>query len=281
MQDPRIRDAIASIGRQLTPELLPRVQALFMEEQNAIKARIDRTHADIAYGPHARNRLDLYVPQGAKNAPVFVWVHGGGFLRGDKYEAGDPYNAHMGRFAALNGFIGVVITYRLAPSDVWPSGGEDVAVALDWTRAHIAEFGGDPSKIVLGGTSAGAAHCGHYLKLRAGQEQLAGAVLFSGLYGWTSLDERDKLYYGNVDDAARSTQQAVIDTSVPIFAAFSEFDPPRFQHETLGLLAARAEKGTRSFVAAGHNHFSLAMHIGTADTRLSDEVLDFIRRATA
>lgn len=278
MQD--TRDAISAMGRVLAPELLPRVQALFMDEQNAIKARLDRTHADISYGPHPRNRLDLYVPNDALHAPVFIWVHGGGFLRSDKYETDNPYNAHMGRFAAMNGFIGAVITYRLAPDDTFPSGGEDLAAAIAWVRNHIAEFGGNVTKIILGGTSAGAAHCAHYLKLRGDADQLAGLALFSGLYGWTPLDERDKLYYGTTDDSVRSTQDAVVNTSTPLFVAFAEFDPPRFQRETLALLDARAEKPTRIHVADGHNHFSLAMHIGTADTRLSSNLLDFMRRAT-
>jgi arylformamidase len=68
-------------------------------------------------------------------------------------------------------------------------------------------------------------------------------------------------------------------TDVPLLVACAEFDPPRFQAETIGLLAARlAAHGVlpRSHIASGHNHFSLATHIGGADTRLSDEIRQFI-----
>jgi arylformamidase len=285
MQDPRIRDAIAAMGNALTPELLPRVQELFLPDQNALKARIDRAHADIPYGPHQRNRLDVYAPNAATPAPVLIWVHGGGFLRGDKYAPDNPYNAHIGRFAAMNGMVGVAINYRLAPDSAWPSGGEDVAAAIDWVRANIAKHGGDPGKIILAGASAGAAHSAHYLMLRPGREQIAGIILLSGLYGWTAFDERDRLYYGAdpASDAQRLTKDAVAQTDTPMFVACAEFDPPRFQQETLGLLVARlASKGAmpRGFIANGHNHFSISAHIGASDTRLSDELLDFIRHAT-
>ena len=102
----------------------------------------------------------------------------------------------------------------------------------------------------------------------------------SGLYGFTPLDDRDTLYYGAQDEyAGRAPRDAVIATDVPLLVACAEFDPPRFQAETTGLLAARlAAHGAlpRSHVASGHNHFSLASHIGGTDTRLADEIRSFI-----
>jgi hypothetical protein len=68
-------------------------------------------------------------------------------------------------------------------------------------------------------------------------------------------------------------------TGLPLFLACAEFDPPRFQAEFAGLLAARLDRHgvlPRAHIASGHNHFSLACHLGAADTRLADEVLGFI-----
>lgn len=286
MQDPDTRRKIEALGNVLTPEVLPAVRALFLAEQDALKARLDRTHVDISYGPHERHRLDIYLPLNTSSPrPVFVWVHGGGFLRGDKYDPTNPYNAHMGRWAADHGYVGIVINYRLAPDDVWPSGGEDVALALDWVRSHIREYGGAPENIVLGGTSAGAAHTAHYLQLALGRERLSGAVLLSGLYGWTPLDDRDRLYFGAdpSKDAERRTKDAVTNTDIPLFVACAEFDPPRFQAETMGLLGARfATKGQlpTSMIVRGHNHYSISYHLGTRDTRLSDELIQFLGTVT-
>ena len=53
---------------------------------------------------------------------------------------------------------------------------------------------------------------------------------------------------------------------VPLFVACAEYDPPRFQAETLGLLAARLERHgrmPRAYIASGHNHFSIACHLRT------------------
>ena len=66
----------------------------------------------------------------------------------------------------------------------------------------------------------------------------------------------------------------------PDLVACAELDPPRFQAETLALLQRRlAEKGAlpRACIASGHNHHSMAVHLGAkGDTRLADEILSFV-----
>jgi hypothetical protein len=73
---------------------------------------------------------------------------------------------------------------------------------------------------------------------------------------------------------------AVADTGLPLFLACAEFDPPRFQAEFLGLMRERLQihgAMPRSYIAAGHNHYTMAMHLGTSDTRLADELTSFIK----
>ncbi len=281
MQPDTDRAAIAAMGRVLSPAMLGAVQALHRAEQDAFVAAQPVTAPDRAYGDDPRQVLDVYAPIGGVTlAPVLLWVHGGGFVRGEKASVDHPYNAHVGRWAARSGMLGAVMNYRLAPDHCWPAGGEDVGAAIDWLRTYAAEFGGDPTRIVVAGTSAGAVHVATHLRLRGHDSGVRGAVLLSGLYGFTPLDERDTLYYGAQDQyAGRAPRDAIVATDVPLLVACAEFDPPRFQAETIGLLAARlAAHGVlpRSHVASGHNHFSLAAHIGGADTRLSDEIRQFI-----
>jgi hypothetical protein len=74
-------------------------------------------------------------------------------------------------------------------------------------------------------------------------------------------------------------REAVAATKVPLFLACAEFDPPRFQAEWLGLMQERfARHGNlpRAHFGTGHNHYSLALHLGTADRRLADEIVGFI-----
>jgi acetyl esterase/lipase len=278
----QISAQIAALGTSLGPDVLGACKALFDNEQRALADQFPALASDLAYGPHERQRLDIYAPaSGGDNLPVLMFVHGGGFLKGDKGGAAGWQNAHVGRMAAQAGFIGVVINYRLAPDHIWPSGGEDVGLAADWLKVHIAGYGGDPDKIFLIGTSAGAVHISTFLQMRNDSGALIkGAILLSGLYGYTPLDERDTLYYG---DAAlyrdRMPLEAVASTTLPLLVACGQYDPPRFQEEFLGLLQDRlARHGAmlRSYIASGHNHYSMAMHLGTSDQRLTDEIIDFI-----
>jgi acetyl esterase/lipase len=278
------QSAIAAMGTALGPVILDRSRALFDAAQRALAQARPATTSDIVYGPHARHRLDLYRPDGDGPAPILLFVHGGGFLKGDKGGADAWPNANVGRFAAEAGFLGVVINYRLAPDHMWPAGAEDVAAAVGWLKHHARDHGGDPDRIVPMGTSAGAVHVAGYLKL-AGDRDVRAVILLSGLYGYTALDDRDTLYYGDPAlYARRMPMAAVTETRLPLLVACAQYDPPRFQAEFLGLMQDRlARHGTmpRALILTGHNHYSMTLHLGTADRRLADEIGDFVRDASA
>jgi acetyl esterase/lipase len=276
-----MRSAIAAMGTDLGPGVLDACRALFDDEQRALVAVQPALAIDLAYGSAPRQRLDLYAPAGAQRRPVLVFVHGGGFLKGDKGSAQAWPNANVGRMAAAMGRVGAVINYRLAPDHGWPAGAEDVIAAVDWLRANVGRHGGDLARIVLMGTSAGAVHvCGALARDPTLETRVRGAVLLSGLYGFTPLDERDTLYYGDASlYPERMPRGVLVETSLPLLVACAEFDPPRFQAEFLTLLTARLERHghmPRAHIAGGHNHYSLAMHLGTADRRLADAIEAFI-----
>ena len=183
-------DDIAAMGQTLGPAVLEQVKALYDAEQSALADRLPATALDLAYGPHERHRLDLYAPSATTLAPILIFFHGGGFLKGDKGGSQNWPNANVGRIASQAGFVGIVPNYRLAPNHSWPAGPEDVAsVIASWTKANAARHGGDPDRIVLMGTSAGAVHVAGYVKLH-GTADIRVAILLSGLYGYTPLDDR-------------------------------------------------------------------------------------------
>lgn len=285
MLDPATAAAIAAMGTGLGPPVLAACRTLFDAEQSAHAAAQPPLARDCAYGPDSRHRLDLYAPQGATGpAPVVLFVHGGGFLQGDK--AADGWaNAAVGRMAARRGWLGAVMNYRLAPDHMWPEGAEDVAGAVDWLAANAAHCGGDPARIVLIGTSAGAVHVSGFLRLRPDHEGLVrGAVLLSGLYGYTPLDPRDERYYGpEADYAAKAPREAVASTTLPLLVACAEFDPPRFQaewHALLGDRLTRHDRLPQAVLLSGHNHYTMAMHLGTSDTRLETVIAALIAEHT-
>ena len=114
---------------------------------------------DQAFGSHPLQRLDVFAPAppAAAPRPILLFVHGGGFVRGDKRGAGSPFYDNIMLWAAGSGLLGININYRLAPEHPWPAAQQDIAAALLWAQSHAAEYGGDPQRIILCGHSAGAA----------------------------------------------------------------------------------------------------------------------------
>ena len=134
---------------------------------------------------------------------MLLFVHGGGFVGGDKHVPGTPFHDNIGAWAARHGMVGVTMTYRLAPQAPWPAGAEDVAAAVRWVRAHIGEYGGDPARLFLMGHSAGATHVSTYVAHPAihGADGPgpAGLILSSGIYDlgdFPLTDKRYRSYFG-------------------------------------------------------------------------------------
>ncbi|MHB1518651.1 MAG: alpha/beta hydrolase fold domain-containing protein [Acidimicrobiales bacterium] len=100
-----------------------------------------------------RHKLDILVRRRvtAQRAPVFVYVHGGAWVIGDKRQQGIPLMHEL----AQRGWVCVAINYRLAPRAAWPAQIVDCKRALAWVREHIAEYGGDAGFIAVSGGSAG------------------------------------------------------------------------------------------------------------------------------
>jgi len=105
--------------------------------------------------------LDVYLAAEGfdRPRPAVIWVHGGGFRPGnDKRQVYIPLFAHT--FAG-RGFLGIAPDYRLRPDPAGDPAGavrdaaEDLGAALNWTRAHAAEYAIDAQRIVLAGGSAG------------------------------------------------------------------------------------------------------------------------------
>ena len=161
-----------------------------------------RVASDIAYGDNARQQLDIYAPVESPDIrpPVIVWIHGGSWSSGDK----DGYD-FVGRALATQGFVVVVPNYRLVPEVRYPGFVEDSAAAVRWTRANIAEYGGDPDRIVLSGHSAGAYNAAMlaYDDRWLGEDRaaIAGFVGLAGPYDFLPLDtESTRAAFGEWPD---------------------------------------------------------------------------------
>lgn len=117
-------------------------------------------HKNLIYGPLARHRLDVWrLSTTPTDAPVIYYLHGGAWTFGDKREQGRPMLHEFVR----RGWVVVASNYRLAPRFPWPAQIEDATRALGWIKKNIATYGGDPSRVVVAGASAG----GHLASLLA------------------------------------------------------------------------------------------------------------------
>ena len=116
-------------------------------------AQAQDVKSDIPYADKADKlqMLDVYSPKGARSLPVVFWIHGGGWQTGDKSDVQIKPQAFLDK-----GFVFVSINYRLWPAVDMGTIIRDVAKAAHWVHEHIAEFGGDPKRLLVMGHSAGA-----------------------------------------------------------------------------------------------------------------------------
>ncbi len=164
-------------------------------------------------------KLDLSVPNEAKDLPVFVWFHGGGLSGGGKHFPGKMNGKNV---------VLVAVGYRLSPKADYPAFLEDAAAAVAWTFANIEKHGGDPRKIFVGGHSAGA-----YLSAMIGldprwlkphdieRSRIAGLVLISGQVT-THFNVRKMLDYPQPET------RPVIDENAPLYHMSKDAPPILF-----------------------------------------------------
>ncbi|HET6501722.1 MAG TPA: alpha/beta hydrolase [Amycolatopsis sp.] len=269
---------------EITPEMIERTWSRYAPLHRARAYQAPKVDRDLRYGPHERHRLDVHTTGDARARPVLVFVHGGGFVGGDKHLPGTPFYDHIGGWAVDRGMIGVTMTYRLAPEYPWPAGADDVGAALDWVRRHAADYGGDPDRIVLMGHSAGASHVA--CRLAMGESALSAAVLLSGIYDLGIAEPNEPLtaYFGT-DAAARldrSPLPGLLTSKVPMLFGVAEGDPRDFQRQLASVAAA--------FVAVdgilpaltwvpGHQHISEIASLGVDDT-LGETIRRFAEQHT-
>jgi triacylglycerol lipase len=240
---------------------------------------------DIAYGADRLQKLDVFTPDGAqgKRLPVLLFVHGGGFTRGDKHGAFYPDNITL--WAAKNGMVGVNIDYRLAPKDPWPAGVKDLASAIAWTKANISRYGGDPNRIVLFGHSAGANHVADYAahpEVRGAEaSSVKGVIMLSPAYS-TAPGARPNPYYGQDADLGSAAGQITRLTAspYPLFYGYAQFDPKAMRATAAALIEGLCQTKSRcpkSVELKDSNHFSEGMAVGTPDRQLTGPLLQWIK----
>ncbi len=278
---------LLEMGRVIDPPKTVALYAPLQQKEPYPGVRIER---DVKYDAAARNLLDIFTPEAAASPrPVLIFVHGGAFVGGNKRTTPtSPFYDNIMLWAAKSGFIGVNVTYRLAPQAPWPAGAQDLASAVRWISHKIGERGGDPARIYLMGHSAGAVHVSSYVSHPEFHEVkgggLAGAIMISGIYDITAmpLAETQIAYFGTdpARYAERSSLAGLATTDIPLMLAAAELDPEGFvlQFDRMKQATCKRAAGcARAVLLPQHSHMSEVYSINSADTRLSDQILDFVK----
>lgn len=238
---------------------------------------------DVAYGPDPLNKLDVFTSGSGGGKTVVVYVHGGGFERGDKRQPNSPFYDNIMLWLTRQGMVGVNMNYRLAPKSVWPAAHEDLAAVVRWVQQNIAQYGGAPDRLALWGQSAGASLIAGYLA----HPQFYGpkghgvkaAVMNSGFY---ENDRGGSAYFGNdpKELAERSSTEGLKKVAIPLFMSHTEVDLPDAIREADAADKALCDAGRCPIytVFKDHSHISQGYSVGTADASVSGPILQVLRQ---
>jgi acetyl esterase len=250
-------------------------------------------------GPDSPLRARHYRPVAAEAAPLLLFFHGGGFVVGD-IESHDELCRMICRDAAINVLS---VDYRLAPEHRAPAAIDDCVAAYRWAREHAAELGAAPSRIGVGGDSAGG-NLAALVALRSREEGIPQPALQVLLYPvldfsaetrsrtlfsdgfFLSKPQQDRfvdLYLGGTglagDDARVSPLKAAdLSGLAPALVVTAGFDPLRDEGNeyAAALRSAGVTVDHRQFDALTHGFASIA-HFGGGSADATMAIISAIR----
>jgi acetyl esterase/lipase len=252
-----------------------------------------RVVRDVPYLQGARyaddkDKLDLYLPEGRRKAPVIVSYYGNQLMGGDKSE-----DAYIGRRFAASGFVTVVVNYRLSPAVSHPAHVQDAAASFAWVKRHIAEYGGDADRVFIIGYSAGGYLAAllstdpRYLAVhKLSPRDIRGTVPVSAFY-WVErrgvAPDRDKSVWGNdrgvwVDSSPAHHLQAGAPPMLILYADRDE-DWRREQNvEVAAAMKAAGHKNVEIEMIANRNHATIWTRVGDEDDDTAKRIIRFASR---
>jgi acetyl esterase/lipase len=240
-----------------------------------------------AYGPEARQKLDLYVPaQPVRGAPVVQFIYGGSWDSGERASY-----AFVGEALAARGIVTAVVDTRLVPEVRFPAFVEDSAAATVWLKRNVADHGGDPGRIFVMGHSSGAYNAAMVavtplFTRQAGLQGrvYAGLIGLAGPYDFLPLDVgATQTAFGSYPDLPR-TQPVIVATrsAPPAFLATGAEDRTVYPRNTVALAKRLRELGVpvveKTYPDIGHAGILTAIASPFRDRApVLDDVVAFVK----
>jgi len=261
----------------------PKTAGLFAAMHHGVPADM-KVARDLTFGSDPAQKVDIFTSGQGTGKPILIYVHGGGFTRGDKHPPGSFMYDNVMVWAVQHGMVAAETNYRLAPAFKYPAANDDVSAAVKYVREHATEYGGDPNKIVVWGHSAGASlvaiMVSHPEFVKATGGNLAAAIITSGQYEFKNKSP----YLG--DDPKALAEAGAVDglkkTNIPLMFTRAEWDMQNQmeQGDMIDKTLCDAGKCPTFHLMKGHNHMSQVFSVGTGETQLTDIMLPFIQKNT-
>jgi arylformamidase len=270
-------DAQAQIDAQYNPSLaLPAGSnpgEHYASQAQSARSKL-RCMLDVPYGPTVHETLDIF-PADQPNAPVFIFIHGG-YWR--------AFSAHDFHGVALGlqplGITTVVVNYALAPRVSIDEITRQTRAAAAWTLRNIAQYGGDPTRVGIGGHSAGGNLTAMCLQTAWAddyglpQDPFKAALLFSGLYDIEPLRYSYLQPMIQLDDGIvrrNSPAFGVRPCKTPIWITWGGEESAEFSRQSAIYQTAWNGAGNHSELRpiAGANHFTVIHGLEQPDSEAS------------
>ena len=233
-----------------------------------------RCTLDVPYGPTVHETLDIF-PADQPNAPVFIFIHGG-YWRA--FQSHDFHGVALG--LQRQGITTVVVNYALAPRVSIDEITRQCRAAAAWTLRHIAQYGGDPTRVGIGGHSAGGHLTAMCLQTAWAAEYglpndpFKAALLFSGLYDIEPLRYSYLQPMIQLDDGIvrrNSPAFGVRACTTPIWITWGGNESSEFARQSSTYDTAWKQAGNRSELRAiaGADHFTVIHGLEQTDSEVS------------
>ncbi|AHV94130.1 alpha/beta hydrolase [Bordetella holmesii] len=261
---------------------VPDIQAILKQYTDESRQARHALHclADISYGPHPDERLDIF-PAAQSDAPVFFFIHGGYWRALSKDDS-----CNMAPTFTAAGATVVVLNYSLAPSVTLDRIVDQTRRALTWVYTHIAQYGGDPRRIHICGSSAGGHLVG--MLLAAGwqnahglpDDAIHGACALSGLYDLRPLIHTHINAWMHMSQAdAERNSPALLPLTVrgcPLIVAYGESETDEFKRQSRNYLSQWQAAGYPAHYVdvPDSNHFDLVLKLNDAQAPHTRAVLE-------
>lgn len=247
--------------------------------------------ADTRFGPAPAQKLQMFLPQGAKGTlPIVLFIHGG------SWASGDPRDYRfIARTLCAKGYAVVLAGYRLYPQARYPDMLEDAALALRWVHDNAAKHRGDPSRIVLMGHSAGAYNVAmltldpQWLRsVGLDDRAIRGTVALAGPFDFLPFDSDATINsFGDAADPSMTQPINFVRRDAPPLLLITGDADTRVKPRNSQALARRlTEVGVPNtpVLLEGVTHEGIIMQFAkpfSRDTRALNAVLPFLAKVTA